>query len=116
MQENGSPVTILGHEIANSELKIGYTLGDEQLHQKYEPNSDGDVVVLADVSSDQTMQDEGLAREVVNRVQKLRKKVSQIDCFFKTLLKNVLNFVTFEFRAFCHKQLRTLMRKLENCL
>lgn len=74
--DNGSSVTILGHEISTSDLKVSYQLGDEQMHQRYEPNSDGDVVVLADVSSDQTMQDEGLAREVVNRIQKLRKKVS----------------------------------------
>ena len=31
--------------------------------------------MLVDVSPDQSMLDEGVAREVVNRIQKLRKKV-----------------------------------------
>ena len=33
------------------------------------------VLVLLDVSPDQSMVDEGVAREVINRIQKLRKKV-----------------------------------------
>lgn len=49
------------------------------------------VLVLLDVSPDQSMVDEGMAREVINRIQKLRKKVCQIKnkllfwgfiCFF----------------------------------
>ena len=31
--------------------------------------------MLLDVSPDQSMMDEGVAREVINRIQKLRKKV-----------------------------------------
>lgn len=34
------------------------------------------VLVLLDVTPDQSMVDEGVAREVINRIQKLRKKVS----------------------------------------
>lgn len=33
------------------------------------------VLVLLDVTPDQSMVDEGVAREVINRIQKLRKKV-----------------------------------------
>ena len=33
------------------------------------------VLVLLDVTPDQSMLDEGVAREVVNKIQKLRKKV-----------------------------------------
>lgn len=35
------------------------------------------VLVLLDVTPDQSMVDEGVAREVINRIQKLRKKVSK---------------------------------------
>lgn len=35
------------------------------------------VLVLLDVTPDQTMVDEGVAREVINRIQKLRKKVGK---------------------------------------
>lgn len=34
-------------------------------------------LVLLDVTPDQSMVDEGMAREVINRIQKLRKKVSR---------------------------------------
>jgi len=40
----------------------------------YTANSDGDVMVLLDKKRDDAMLDEGVAREIVNRVQKLRKK------------------------------------------
>lgn len=36
------------------------------------------VLVLLDVSPDQSMLDEGVAREVINRIQKLRKKVGHV--------------------------------------
>lgn len=36
------------------------------------------VLILLDVTPDQTMLDEGVAREVVNRIQKLRKKVIKV--------------------------------------
>lgn len=33
------------------------------------------ILVLLDVTPDQSMVDEGVAREVINRIQRLRKKV-----------------------------------------
>lgn len=38
------------------------------------------IIVLLDLTSDQSMIDEGLSREAINRIQKLRKKVN-IDSF-----------------------------------
>ena len=35
-----------------------------------------EVLILLDITPDQTMLNEGIAREVVNRIQKLRKKVT----------------------------------------
>lgn len=49
---------------------------------RYEAHSDNDVLVLLDVTPDQSMLDEGVAREVVNRIQKLRKKVSYVSCIY----------------------------------
>ena len=34
------------------------------------------ILVLLDVNPEESMLDEGLAREVINRIQKLRKKVT----------------------------------------
>lgn len=36
-------------------------------------------LVLLDVTPDQAMVDQGVAREVINRIQKLRKKVCHIE-------------------------------------
>merc|ERR1712079_952271 len=46
-------------------------MGD--LAEKYEADSSGEILVLLDTTPDQTMLEEGVAREVINRVQKLRK-------------------------------------------
>ena len=59
------------------------------------------VLVLLDVTPDQSMVDEGMAREVINRIQKLRKKVSLSD-------KEQLLFwsfaLVFSFGFYCHCQ------------
>lgn len=64
--------------LANSMLAniVHYNnLGNCTFNYRYQAHSDNDVLVLLDVTPDQSMIDEGVARELVNRVQKLRKKV-----------------------------------------
>ena len=41
---------------------------------RFEAHSSEDILILLDTTPDQSMLDEGVAREVVNRIQKLRKK------------------------------------------
>lgn len=55
---------------------------------QYETNTNNDVVVLLDVRRRPELEQEGLAREVVNRVQRLRKKAGlvatdDIDVFYR---------------------------------
>jgi len=38
---------------------------------------DYQILILLDVTPDQSMLDEGIAREIMNRIQKLRKKVTR---------------------------------------
>lgn len=82
-QNDPDNFTISGHKLVEGELKLVYlfeTSGDrntqksDSIPSRYEAHSDGNVVVLLDVLPDQSMLDEGLAREFVNRIQKLRKK------------------------------------------
>ncbi|XP_061719553.1 isoleucine--tRNA ligase, cytoplasmic [Cydia pomonella] len=64
-------VEIVGQRIDVSEVRIIFqATGNDQ----YEAHSDNDVLILLNVTPDQDMLDEGFAREVINRVQKLRKK------------------------------------------
>eukprot|EP00795_Rhopilema_esculentum_P000564 gene564-10252_t len=73
-QKDGK-IVVAGQELSGEDLKLNYTFGDHtELSQKYEPHSDGEVLILLDITPDQTMVNEGIAREVVNRIQRLRKK------------------------------------------
>nr|DBA18306.1 TPA: hypothetical protein GDO54_016571 [Pyxicephalus adspersus] len=73
-QKTGS-IVVEGHELHEEDVRLLYTFdqstgGDSQ----FEAHSDAQVLVLLDVTPDQSMVDEGVAREVINRIQKLRKK------------------------------------------
>ena len=45
---------------------------------KYEADSEGSLLVLLNMSLTQEMKDEGVSREVVNRIQKLKKKAKLV--------------------------------------
>ncbi|KAF7668411.1 hypothetical protein LDENG_00011060 [Lucifuga dentata] len=73
-QKTGS-ITVDGHELHEEDLRLMYTFNQSSdSAAQYEAHSDAQVLVLLDVSPDQSMVDEGVAREVINRIQKLRKK------------------------------------------
>lgn len=70
-------IQVGGHELQKEDLRVMFSVGDQEGKgegQQYEAHSDGQVLVLLDVTPDQSMLDEGVAREVINRVQRLRKK------------------------------------------
>jgi isoleucyl-tRNA synthetase len=88
----GEPLTIQGNVINKDDIRIMYSFTGEksaELSEKYEADSSGDILVMLDTTPDQTMVEEGVAREVVNRVQKLRKsaglKVSDKVTMFYTV-------------------------------
>uniref|UniRef100_A0A8C8A293 Isoleucine--tRNA ligase, cytoplasmic n=1 Tax=Oryzias sinensis TaxID=183150 RepID=A0A8C8A293_9TELE len=63
------------HELHEEDLRLMYTFDQSSgSAAQYEAHSDAQVLVLLDVTPDQSMVDEGVAREVINRIQKLRKK------------------------------------------
>ena len=45
------------------------------MSEQYAASADGSLMVLLNIVQDQRMVDEGVAREVVNRIQRTRKKV-----------------------------------------
>ncbi|XP_013398434.1 isoleucine--tRNA ligase, cytoplasmic isoform X2 [Lingula anatina] len=73
-------IVVDGHTLAHEELRIMYTFDAEKdgTPSHYEAHSDNDILVLLDISPDQSMLDEGIAREVCNRIQKLRKKAKLV--------------------------------------
>ncbi|KAJ9574051.1 hypothetical protein L9F63_008577, partial [Diploptera punctata] len=63
---------LLGHEIEQSDIRVMFTFSSDS--STYEAHAENDLIVLLNTTADEAMQDEGIAREVINRVQKLRKK------------------------------------------
>ena len=71
--------------ISSKELDIaGLKLTDEHIqvtryfdeeHPNYQAHFTNEVLVILDTALDQDLINEGLARELVNRIQRLRKKV-----------------------------------------
>ncbi len=38
-------MTVNGYELTSEELKVGYSVGDKSQHEKYEADSDGEVIM-----------------------------------------------------------------------
>lgn len=83
-----------GVPLEAGELRIKYTLAasglNEDLAAKYEADSANGILVLLNVQADESMKDEGTAREIINRVQKLRKEAKlvptdQIRVYYRLL-------------------------------
>lgn len=78
---------ICGQRVDLSELRLIFKSESLNTNQ-YEVNSDNDVLILMDITPDSSMQDEGTAREIINRIQKLRKRAhlvptDEITVFYK---------------------------------
>ena len=91
-RESGS-INILDFHLSSDDILMKY-----EFQNKLGPNmdaiSDADgLVVILDLSTDQSLEDAGLAREIVNRVQKLRKSSGlqvddPVDVFYEILEQN----------------------------
>lgn len=103
-QQTGQ-IEVAGHQLSTEDLRLIYVFDktSDDTPNQYEAHSDNNILVLLDVSPEESMFDEGLAREVMNRVQRLRKKAKlmpsdDITIFYKT--GGTLTNVIVEFRDF----------------
>lgn len=87
-------VDILGHRVDVSEIRVKLIV--ENTGSNYEANSDWQALVLLDCTVDESAESEGLAREVTNRMQKLRKEVPAllIVCCISVLALSLSRFDT----------------------
>ncbi|CAM6124618.1 unnamed protein product [Calypogeia fissa] len=74
-QKSGK-ITIAGHELTLGDIKVvrDFKAPDGVNKDETDAAGDGDVLVVLDLRADDSLQEAGAAREIVNRVQKLRKK------------------------------------------
>eukprot|EP00835_Amoeboradix_gromovi_P004484 NODE_351_length_10383_cov_0.336153.p6 type:complete len:171 gc:universal NODE_351_length_10383_cov_0.336153:2944-3456(+) len=67
-------IKIEGHELSNEEVVVIKYFEPLERMNNYKFNMDGNVIVLLDCKIDEELQCKGYARELINRVQRLRKK------------------------------------------
>ncbi|GJX71272.1 isoleucine--tRNA ligase, cytoplasmic isoform X2, partial [Tanacetum coccineum] len=90
--EKAGEITIAGHCLKLTDIKIvtGFKRPDGVPEEQMDASSDGDVLVIMDLQTDDSLLEEGFAREVVNRIQKLRKKSAleptySVEVYFSSL-------------------------------
>ncbi|MQL99874.1 hypothetical protein Taro_032601 [Colocasia esculenta] len=74
--ESSGEVTLSGHCLKISDIKVlrEFKRPDDVKEDEIDAAGDGDVLVVLDLRPDNSLFESGLAREVVNRIQKSRKK------------------------------------------
>ncbi|KAK6164026.1 hypothetical protein DH2020_000890 [Rehmannia glutinosa] len=90
--EKTGEITIATHVLKLSDIKITREFkppGNVKI-EDMDAKGDGDVLVVLDLRQDDSLYEAGVAREIVNRVQKLRKKAALeptdlVEVFFKSL-------------------------------
>jgi len=65
-------MVLFDKELTADDVNVTYAIAGDLKH--YKAHSDGQFVTLLDLTADQAMLDEGLKREIVNRMQKQRKQ------------------------------------------
>ncbi|KAM9904117.1 hypothetical protein OXX79_002941, partial [Metschnikowia pulcherrima] len=63
-----------GIELVSEDLQVQRGLPEKEVFSGHEARSEKDVLIILDVNSYPELQSEGLARELINRIQRLRKK------------------------------------------
>ncbi|KAF8402282.1 hypothetical protein HHK36_013234 [Tetracentron sinense] len=78
MFERAGEVTIAGHCLKLTDIKVvrDFRRPDNMTEKEIDAAGDGDVLVILDLRPDESLFEAGVAREVVNRIQKLRKKAA----------------------------------------
>ena len=102
--EKAGEVTIATHCLRQTDIKVvrKFKCPDGMTEKEVDAAGDGDVLVILDLRPDESLFEAGIAREVVNRIQKLRKKVALeptdvVEVYFesldedKSVLQQVLN-------------------------
>lgn len=69
-------IDISGLKLTNEHLQVTRYFDEE--HPNYQAHFTNEVLVILDTALDQDLIQEGIARELVNRIQRLRKKVAYL--------------------------------------
>ncbi|CAN6457025.1 unnamed protein product [Victoria cruziana] len=102
--EKSGEVTFAGHRLELSDIKVvrEFKRPANTTEKEIDAAGDGDVLVVLDLRPDESLFEAGVAREVINRVQKLRKKAGLeptdlVEVYYETfdehkfVLDNIIN-------------------------
>lgn len=67
-------ITVDGIDLISEDLQVHRGLPEKETASGHEARTDREVLIILDVNSYPELQSEGLARELINRIQRLRKK------------------------------------------
>ncbi|KAG2733284.1 hypothetical protein G9P44_004274 [Scheffersomyces stipitis] len=89
-------ITVDGIDLVREDLQVQRGLPESKTAEGKEARSQGDVLIILDVNMHPELQNEGLARELINRIQRLRKKAGlnttdDVKVEFK-LIKDTVDF------------------------
>ncbi|KAL2749130.1 hypothetical protein V1477_002740 [Vespula maculifrons] len=87
-------IIVQGHKLSEGDLRLMFNFTGsmaEELSKQYEAHSERNILILLGITPDESMQNEGIAREIINRVQKLRKKAQLIPSDEAIVYYEILN-------------------------
>lgn len=94
--EKAGEVTISNHCLKLTDIKVfrDFKRPENMTAEEIDASGDGDVVVILDLRPDESLFEAGIAREVVNRIQKLRKKATleptdMVEVYFESLDEDI---------------------------
>ncbi len=113
---NTGKITVAGIDLVEGDLSVLRGLPESQANENQEVRSDQDVLIILDINIYPELKTEGLARELVNRIQRLRKK-GGLNATDDVLVqyKLIKDTIDFENVVSTHKDLlsKTLKGELE---
>ncbi|KAI8371895.1 isoleucyl-tRNA synthetase [Blakeslea trispora] len=108
-------IMVSGIKVTDEDLNVirYFDASDDAL---YEANSDKDSLVLMDVKLYPELEEEGVAREIINRVQRLRKKVNLLPTDDINMYYNFTADLSAELEAVIKNQEATLVKVIKKPL
>lgn len=113
---------LCGNLIEKDDIRIMFSFtgpAAQELSERYEAHSDNDVLLLLDITQNDEMLEEGFAREVINRVQKLRKKaqlmpLDPVTMYYKVSADGVVKNVLQSYREYIETAVKGPIRPISS--
>uniref|UniRef100_A0A0A1X6E8 Isoleucine--tRNA ligase, cytoplasmic n=1 Tax=Zeugodacus cucurbitae TaxID=28588 RepID=A0A0A1X6E8_ZEUCU len=107
--------TIKQHRIELSEVRLIYCVSQGS-KTNLEANSENDILVLLDMTTNAELLEEGVAREIINRIQKLKKKAKLIPTDEVVVFYRLNDSKVNESNSGTANDLRTVMKKYKSMI